>query len=1020
MVQKLEVAVKNELNDPLADSIKKRVLHDLGINLEGVRTKRIFLLDTDLTEDELEQARKKVFMDPQVDVSSFNNIPLNYNKLIHIPWKPGVTDNTGKISVEALETMLNRKLNEHEKVYSSTQICLQGDISREQAQQIGGLFATEVVQDILVYDENETPKTYVPKMNIKLDPRIDYINLNVSDFELTRISKERKLALNLLEMKEIQKYSQNPDVIAKREEIGMVFPEKITDVELETIAQTWSEHCKHKIFNAEITDVRGNIFEGIPNLEEALENVIQENNEIRINSIFDNYIRNPAESLKKELPWIKSILKDNAGVVDFDDYHVYTLKWESHNSPSIKEPYGGAYTGIVGVFRDPISTGRGGRIIAGFWSFHTGSPNYDGELLPELHPSVILEGVRRGVEHGGNRSGNPTITGFVYFHDGFIPKPYIGVGASSIMPKEIDGKPSWEKIIDPGDLAILIGGRVGIDGIHGATESSMSGGEHISAGHVQVGDAYTQKKAQDFINELVEKGISKAAQDLGAGGVSSAFGELSEITNGSRIDLKKHPVKYAGLMPFQIKVSESQERFAFAIEPKNLKEAKELAKKHDVELTVLGNFENTGYFHTTYGEIPCCYLDMNFLHNGTPQMKLKAEWKTPDERGLAEPALPKVKDHNKELEEMLSDENIASYNYIVRQFDHEVQGGSTIKPLQGVKEDVHGDASIIRPVLDSNSGICFSAANNPDMGEIDTYHMTMLNFDEAIRRVIASGGDVDQIPMNDNFGWPSPIEAKDNPDAKYKTAQLWRAAKAVHDGMLAYKAPCISGKDSMSLDGTVKTKNSGKKKVCAPPMVQMSTAAKIKDTRYCLTMDPKEEGDLIYVLGITKDELGGSQYYRNKGEIGRNAPVVNTGNNIEIYNSHSEARSKLLLESSHGVYKGGLGVHLALTSIAGDCGLEVNLKELLTDGLNEDAKVLYSESAGRLIVTVSPDNKERFEEVMKDNYSCIGKVKGDKTLKVYGLDNELIINESVDKLSKVYHSAFDSDINKQNMAGDLN
>ncbi len=1025
MVVKLEVSVRDDLIDPFAEAIKRRVKFDLGISLARVRTKRVFLLDVKLSEHELELAKTKIFMDEQVDVASFSEINIPYTYLIHISWKPGVTDTTGRVAKEALEDLLKRKLSEDEKVYSALQICIDDEnISLTAVKKIAALFSNEMVQNVQICSKSETPKIVPPKITLHREPKIEFINLNVSDEQLLKISESRKLALNLAEMKTIQAYFNRSEVKEERKKIGL--PPMPTDVELEVLAQTWSEHCKHKIFHSTIIDIKGTIFDGIPNIEQTLEEVKKNGGsvitdtdgtprKIIIKSIFNTYIKAPAQELQRQLPWVKSILKDNAGVVEFDENWLYTLKWESHNSPSAVEPYGGAYTGIVGVYRDPMGTGRGGKIIAGFWSFHTGSPNYTGELRPKLHPRQILEGVRKGVEDGGNRSGNPTVWGFVYFHDGFIGKPYIGVGASSLIPQKVGGKPGWEKIIRPGDLAIVVGGRVGIDGIHGATESSLEGGQHISATHVQIGDAYMQKKVQDFIVEARDRDLFTGIQDFGAGGISSAFGELAEFTNGAELDISKHPVKYQGLLPWQIMISESQERMGITAPPENLPALRELAKKHDIELTVLGKFTDSGKFYVTYKDVPCVYLDMDFLHHGGPEYELEAEWLSPQDRGLKEPKIPPIKDHNAFLKNMLARENIASYNYIVRQFDHEVQGGSVIKPLVGVHEDVHSDAAVIRPILHSYRGIAFSTGDNPDYGPIDTYHMVLNNVDEAIRRIIAIGGDLSQIPMNDNFGWPSPLPTPNNPDHKYKTAQLVRAAKAVADGMRGFKVPCISGKDSMFMDAMILTADGGEKRVSAPPLVQMSTAALIQDVRYCITMEPKKPGDLVYILGITKNELGGSEFYKMLGTIGLHVPKVDIETNKKIYAAHARAAKELLIESSHGIYRGGLAVHLALMAIAADLGLEIELKKVpITDDIQLDEQILYSQSAGRLLVTVAPENKDKFEHCMKDIiFAQIGTVISEKRLKIWNRSGNLIINEDIAALRQAYHSTFDYELNEQ-------
>ncbi|HDR53217.1 MAG TPA: phosphoribosylformylglycinamidine synthase, partial [archaeon] len=854
----IRITRKADVFDPVASSIKARVQKDLKLELDQVFYSQGFSIHANLSEEEL-VASQTLFYEGHTDRllndGEVPGGPEGHDFVIRIYWKPEVTDNTGQVSKEALQDLLGRKLAESDKVHTYSEIFVKGpglDVSR--VRKIAELYYNEMVQQVELLPRSEWSRFVMPEIPHVKTRAPAYIDLNVSDEDLLNISKVNSLALSLVELKAIQSYFNSPEVVRSRQAFGMKTRREgshlyalPTDVELEVIAQTWSEHCKHKVFNALIRDARGNIFQDLVTEEAETSD--------QVDSIFRNYIKVPAMNLKRRMPWIKSILKDNAGVVDFDENWLYTLKWESHNSPSAKEPYGGAYTGIVGVYRDPMGTGRGGRIIAGFYAFNTGSPFYDGELNPSLHPKQLLEGVRRGVEAGGNCSGNPTVFGYIYPDDEFMGKPYIGVGASSLVPREIDGKPGFEKQLEPGYLAVVVGGRVGIDGIHGATESSLEGGKHISSSHVQMGNAYLQKKVQDFIIEATLAGRILAIQDMGAGGVSSAFNELAHSFNLSvALDLKRHLTKYDGLQPWQIMVSESQERMALAINPQDLKKLESLAEKHDVEMSVLGAFTKPmsgegNKLEVVYGagseDYKCAYLDLSFLHDEVPQLKLDATWLTPEERGLAEPAMADSLNPGEMLTDLLKSERIASFNYIVRQFDHEVQGGSVVKPLVGRHMDVHSDASVIMPVLGSRKGIAYAAANNPQLGKIDTYQMTLYNFDEAIRRVIAVGGSMKQMPMNDNFGWPSVIPGDNNPDAGYKVAQLWRAARAVADGMEGYDAPCISGKDSMFMDGSVPLKRGGEKRVSAPPMVQMSSAGLIEDVTRCITMDSKQPGDLI-------------------------------------------------------------------------------------------------------------------------------------------------------------------------------
>jgi phosphoribosylformylglycinamidine synthase len=1031
MVTKLEVAVREGVPDSFSEKVKSRIEQDLGIKLEKVKVKRTYIFDTKLSLEELERARKEVFTDEQTDTASFDVVPVESDYTVQVAWKPGVTDVGGRVSVEALEDLVGRELGDDEHVFTSLQICIKGaNLTDENAVEIGKLYANEVVQDCNIRKSGDKPEFFVPKVDFNLEPKVDYVDLEVSDEELLKISEQRRLALSLEELHEIRDHFRRQDVKEARAKVSMLpMP---TDAEVEKFAQGWSDHCAHKKIGAEYADVRGNIFEGIPNPEGSLEEVVESGGKVvrdvdmkakmvTVNSLFDTYIKHPVLKLKERLKWLRSALKDNCGQMDFDDNWLYASKNESHNHPSGLEPYGGAYTGIVGVKRDGIAGGRGGRIIAAFYNFHIGSQVDNKDLRPKIPPKQMLEGVRKGVEDGGNRSGNPTISGYVYFDHRFTAKPYIGVGVLSLIPKTVNGEPGWEKKIEPGDLAIVVGGRVGVDGIHGATGSSLEASEVDSdkaaqiKREVQIGDAYLQKKVQEFLVDAQEKGLFGGIQDLGAGGVASAFGELADFTNGVELDISKHPIKYPGLLPWQILISESQERMAITAKPENLSELEKLAQKHDVELTVLGNFNNSGKFFIKYGDQPVAFLDVGFMNKGAPQLKIEAGWQTPEERGLTEPDLEKrlfFEDHGELLKRMLKRENIASYNYIVRQFDHEVQGGSVIKPLVGVKEDVHGDASVIRPVPDSWRGIAHSTGDNPAYGDIDPYHMVMANYDEAIRRIIAVGGDLSQVPMNDNIGTPNVLPAKNNPDARFKAAKLWRASKAICDGMLAYTAPTVSGKDSSSMDGDVPTADGSVRRISAPLMVQMSADALVQDVRYCLGMDPKRAGDLVYVLGLTKNELGGSEFYQMHGELGRNVPTVDTATNVKVYDAHALAAQQLLIQSSHGIYRGGLATHLALMSIAGDCGLEVDLAAVPAEDVRKDHQLLYSESAGRLVVTVAQENRDDFERLMTGlPYAQVGTVTADHKLRVNGLSGRQIIDIPVDELRKSYHSTFDGELN---------
>lgn len=1000
---RIEVGFKEGIRDALGEKIKKKIIEDLNIPVKNVKTIDVYTIDAALSKEQLNFLGENLFVDPVIQEFSIDKpLAKNFDWVVEVGFKSGVTDNIGKTAKSAIKDVLKKELEKDEGIYTSKQYLISGEgLTKENLEQIAkDLLANELIQRwVSVNYKSFIEKGLdlpIPKVKIPHQPAIVSISLDISDEDLLKISRERKLALNLQEMQTIKNYFNRPEVITERQKMGL--GQKATDAELEVLGQTWSEHCKHKIFNAKI------IYKN-------------KNEEKEIDSLFKTYIKSSTKKLEKELDWVVSTLWDNSGVIKFDDNWLLAVKCETHNSPSNEEPYGGALTGIVGVYRDPMGTGKGSKLIYGAYGFCTGNPFYNGDFRPKLHPKRLLEGVRKGVEDGGNKHGVPTVYGITFFDDGYMAKPAIYVLAAGLIPAEINKESGFQKKVDPGDLIIMAGGRVGIDGIHGATESSMEAGEWISASHVQIGDPFTQKKLHDFLIEARDFGLYQAITDNGAGGLSSSAGEMAQLSNGFELWLDKVPLKYSGLAPWQILVSESQERMTLAVSPDKINQFLELAKRHDIEAAIIGKFTDSEKFYSLYNNKTVTYLGMDFVHNGVPQMELEAEWFSPEERGLFEPKLEEISDRNSFLKEMLARLNICSKEYIVRQFDHEVQGTSAIKHLVGKDSDVFSDAVVIKPLYNSNEGIAISAGINPKYGKIDTYWMTALTIDEAIRRIIAVGGSLRQIALNDNFCWPSPLPSENNPDAKYKLGQLIRANQALYDFTLAFKTPCISGKDSMSMDGTIKKLDGKEVRVSVLPTIQFSAVGKIDDIRKCITMDVKKSGDIVYILGITRDELGGSEYYEARGEVGLNPHTKNFGvgvnvpkvdmlSAIKLYNVLTQAIEKGLVNSCHGIYKGGLAVALAQISFAGSYGLEINLDKVPTDNLEIIDKILYSESASRFLVSVSPENKENFEETMKENiFREIGEVRNDKEFKII-TKGKLIIQENIYKLKEVWQATF--------------
>ena len=507
---------------------------------------------------------------------------------------------------------------------------------------------------------------------------------------------------------------------------------------------------------------------------------------------------------------------------------------------------------------------------------------------------------------------------------------------------------------------------MGKDGIHGVTAASEGFSESTPAGHVQIGDPYTQKKMHDFLLEVRDEGLIRFITDNGGGGLSSSIGESARFSGGCEVDLDKVPLKYEGLDQWEIWVSESQERMTVAVLPEHEARFMELSRKHAVESTVIGRYDSGGKLHIRYNGETCAYVDMTFLESEFPQWEFEAEWRSPRLRGFTEPVLGPVTDTEGFLLHMLSRPNIAEKGWITRQYDHEVQGTSVIKPLVGRKCDVPSDAFVIRPVLERHVGLAAGQAVNPALSAIDAYHMTTNVIDEAVRRILAVGADPERIGGVDNFCWPNiQFHPTDNPDGKFKAAQLVRANWALRDICLSYRIPLLSGKDSMYIDGMIEGPFGRRRKISGPETLQFTASGTVPDVRRCTTMDFKFPGDLIYVVGLTRDELGGSEFYDVHGDHGLNAPVVRPDEFLPAYRALHEAILKELTPSVHGIYRGGLAVHLALCCMGGELGADFDLDGLPAEGGLKDDVLLYSESAGRFILTVAPDRQREFERLFR-------------------------------------------------------
>jgi phosphoribosylformylglycinamidine synthase len=994
MPSRIEITLKPELFDAEGEGLRCKALDYFGIQADAIRSVHIVTIDADLSERQIEQARSHIFTNPVTQVSSLTPLDLDFDWIIWIGFRPGVRDNAGATALEAMEDLLGIRFAEGQAVYTSRRYCLKGAaLRREDADKIAAeLLANNIIQQWKIYSRQDwDPRVgigyIIPKVRLDHTPTVTTIAID-SNETLERISHERNLALNTNDIPTIRDYFLDPEVRRERETVGLTDP---TDLELEYISQARSDHCNH------------NTFQGLFHYRDADTGETE-----TIDSLFRTCIKSPTLELKERKPWVMSVLWDNAGVGRFDDDHYYVITGETHNSPSNMEAYGGAITGIVGIYRDPMGTGKGSKLIMGSYGYCVGPRDYQGDLKPHLHPRRLLDGVIEGVRDGGNKSGIPTPCGQVIFDNGYLGKCLVYVTALGIMPATIMGEPAEQKTILPGDLVIMCGGRVGKDGIHGVTASSESFSEHTPAGHVQIGDPYTQKKMHDFLLEVRDEGLIRFITDNGGGGLSSSVGESARFSNGCEIDLEKVPLKYDGLDQWEIWISESQERMTVAIAPEHEARFFELTAKHAVESTVIGRYTDSGKLHVKYNGVTCAYVNLDLLTAGFPQWEFDAEWRSPQSRGIREPVLRPPADLNRVLLDMLARPNICSKAWIARQYDHEVQGTSVIKPLVGVDRDVNSDAAVLRPILDSPRGLAFSQALLPFYSQIDAYHMTTCTIDEAVRRLIAVGGDPEHIGGVDNFCWPTiQYDECNNPDGRHKAAQLVRSCRALRDMCMAYGIPLLSGKDSMYVDGHLQGRYGETHKVSAMESLQFSATSVIGDIERCVTLDPKFADDLVYVLGDTRSELGASEYYQMFGYVGCNVPQVAPEAFSRRYRALADLIAKGRVASCHGIYRGGLGVHLALMAMAGGLGMAVDLAKLPAVAVDRDDWLLFSESAGRFIVTVDPSQQTAFEAELADlPWACIGRVTAQPRLTIQGLGGGTLIDITVPALKDAWQKPF--------------
>ena len=990
MPYRIEIAGRQGVRDARGHDIAKRSRRYLGLNVQHCETRDIYKIDAALTQKEV-QSLRKAFTDPVVSLSSIgrHRPPARFDWLIEIAFRPGVTDNVGRTAQTLTEEMLGRPLAAGEGVYTSMQVFLRAQsLSREGVKRLAlDLLANHLLQTVSVFTREEwlaAPiDTAVPAIREPADIQVRTYALNVSDDELKRISREGILSLSLAEMHAVRDHFNRPEVQAVRRKHGL--PEDPTDVELECIAQTWSEHCKHKIFAARIhyTDAAGC--------------------DQWIDSLFSTYIKAATRKIGERIDWLVSVFTDNAGVIRFNDRFHLAYKVETHNTPSALDPYGGAMTGIVGCNRDPMGTGMGCELLYNTWGYCLASPFYDGPLPEGLfHPRRIRDGVHEGVIDGGNQSGIPWARGFERFDERFLGKPLVFCGTVGRIPVEVGGRPSERKEVEPGDVLVMVGGRIGKDGIHGATFSSEELHHQSPAQAVQIGDPITQRKMYEFLIEARDMGLYRAITDNGAGGLSCSAGEMGLYCGGVELDLAKAPLKYDGLQPWEILLSEAQERMTLAVDPAHLNELLDLARRRDVEAAALGVFRDSGTYLIRHAERAVGLLDMTFLYEGCPRLTLEARWAPPE---VAPPPTPKPGSRTRRLVQLLGRLNLCSNQYKARQYDAEVKGLSVVKPFTGRHADVPPDATILLADHAGTEGVVLAEGINPFYSDLDAYAMAAGVIDEAVRRVVSAGGRWDRIAGLDNFCWPDPVPSPGNPDAQYKMAQLVRANQALYEVTTAYDVPCISGKDSMKNDSV-----RGGRRISIPPTLLFSTLGKIDDVRRAVTPAFKAPGDIVLALGLTRAELGASEWHRllaeeagRPADIGGQVPTVRIPEALALYPRLAAAIARGWVRSSHTPTLGGLAVALARAALAGELGAEIQLRDLPIDGALSDDARLFSESHSRFLITCTPAHlDDLLRHFHGQPIARIGVVNDTQRLVIRGQRDRRLVDTPLRALRRTY------------------
>ena len=939
---------------------------DLGIgSVERVEIASVYYCAGSLSGQQIKELSEKLLGDPITQSVEVKEISLSdgsagktqkaggRSKVVEVGFRPGVRD---PVEDSLKKGAADLGVTGIRAVHTAAEYTLVGPLQSNDLDRICEKLLVNPTIQIVVTPENLrqvlSPSEATPMV-------VETVHLlQANDTVLQRISLDHQLSLNLEEMKAIQAYYRN-----EAREPALI--------ELETIAQTWSEHCKHKTLRGPIV-------------------YTEQNGEKRtIDDLLKSTIMKATEELNK--PWCISVFSDNSGVIEFDDQYHACFKVETHNHPSALEPFGGASTGIGGVIRDILGTGLGAKPVASTDIFCFAPPDLPAHKVPPgmLSPKRIIKGVVSGVRDYGNKMGIPTVNGAVLFDERFVGNPLVYCGNVGLIPKN-----KMEKKVEPGMAIVAAGGRTGRDGIHGATFSSIAlthESEVISSTAVQIGDPITEKKLADALLEAQAQGLYAGITDCGAGGFSSAVGEMGSGC-GARVDLERAPLKYAGLTPTEIWISESQERMVLAVPKQNLEKLIEFFHSREVEAVALGEFTGSGKLELFFKGTRVGELSMEFLHLGVPKVARPARWVP---AAVQEPKLAVPRDLTSVLLNLLSWWDTCSKEWIIRRYDHEVQGGSVVKPLSGIRHQGPSDAAVIRPRLGSQRGLVLSNGINFRYGDIDPYWMAVLAIEEAVRQIVAVGGSFDQIAILDNFCWGDPTRLE-------VLGSLVRASFGCYDAAKAFGTPFISGKDSLHNEF-----RAGDKTIQIPGTLLISAIGVIPDTAKAVSMDAKKAGSALYVVGVTKPELGGSSYYALQNQIGSSVPKVDLEKSAAALRTVSEAVARGLAASAHDCSEGGIGVASAEMAFSGGLGLTLDLKQVPRERIDREDALLFSESASRFLLEVPPEKEEAFRAACAGlTFAKIGTFESGRVFRVVGFSGSPVIETTIDALQEAWQRPF--------------